>query len=296
MNATTTQPNPIPPPRGRHPPPAPPDPRRRTGPADPRTAAATPQPPPHRSRSRPQPHRRSRPAAARAAAARHAAGAATAADGDAAARTHPAPAAAAARCRSTPPALPPLTFRPQRPAPAPPRRWPGVAPQNPFGSAAGLVAQSGTASRPGGSCVARLRPVDPGFAGQKDATLGYVSGAQSDRRLDGRAAALGQARLYYPEQASPTTSRASVLLLTIDRSGRVLIVQLLQLRPLAVPGRGLDRRVPRLDRAAVHARHDGGQHPGDIHPALPPGVTLARNADGPATARCGGEAVATGLG
>ena len=128
-----------------------------------------------------------------------------------------------------PPPLPPLPPRPAPPRPVQPRQYARPSPSNPFGAPQDWSLNTAPSPQRPGRPSRGLDLSTGDFAGQKDATLGYVAGAHPTGDWIGALRRWTTARLYYPEQAIADRAQGtSVLLLTIARSGRVLNVQLLQ--------------------------------------------------------------------
>ena len=128
-----------------------------------------------------------------------------------------------------PPPLPPLPPRPPQPRPVQPRQYARPSPSNPFGAPQDWSLNTAP-SPPHSGRPSRGFDLSTGdFAGQKDATLGYVSGAHPSGDWIGALRRWTTPRLYYPEQAIADRAQGtSVVLLSIARSGRVLNVRLLQ--------------------------------------------------------------------
>ena len=128
-----------------------------------------------------------------------------------------------------PPPLPPLPPRPAPPRLAPPRQYARPSTSNPFGAPQDWSLNTAPSQQQPGRPSRGLDLSTGDFAGQKDATLGYVAGAHPTGDWIGALRRWTTARLYYPEQAIADHAQGtSVLLLTIARSGRVLNVQLMQ--------------------------------------------------------------------
>ena len=215
-NATTTQPNPdtsppLPPPPAAQPAPTPPPPAPEP-PAPPAPETPPPPPTPQAAQQPPQPAPAQPPATVTL-------------SQKPAELPPPLP-----PMPEAPPALPPLSFSvPQRPAPAaPPGRIARPSPQGPFGAPQDWSLNTAPSRQPGRP--SRGFDLSTGdFAGQKDATLGYVAGAHPSGDWMGALRRWATARLYYPEQAIADHQQGtSVILLTVARSGRVISVQLLQ--------------------------------------------------------------------
>ena len=131
------------------------------------------------------------------------------------------------------PPVPPLPLPPLPPAPppraAPLRRFVRPSPQNPFAAPQDWSLNTTPSPQPSGRSSRGLDLSTGDFAGQKDATLGYVSGAHPTGDWIGALRRWATARLYYPEQALADHQQGTaVVLLTIARSGQVLNVQLVQ--------------------------------------------------------------------
>ena len=128
----------------------------------------------------------------------------------------------------------PVSPRPITPSPALPRQFARPTPSNPFAGPQDFSFNQAPSSqapspRASGRSSRGFDMSTGDFSGQKDATLGYVSGARPSGDWMGLLRRWATARLYYPDQAIADHQQGTaVVLLTIDRSGRVLNVQLLQ--------------------------------------------------------------------
>jgi protein TonB len=125
-----------------------------------------------------------------------------------------------------PPLLQPFQLtRPIPPRPMAPRQYARPS-NNPFANPQNWALNQAP-SAPGRSS----RGIDLSVgqsAGEREASMGYVSGARPTGDWIGALRRWAQARLYYPEEALAEHQQGTaVVLLTIDRSGKVLNVELL---------------------------------------------------------------------
>ncbi len=131
-----------------------------------------------------------------------------------------------------PPFVPPQPPEPLPPSPLSPSAPPRVArqvPRNPsaFPAPQDWSLNAGPQGRSPGRTSHGLDLSVPGGGSRDDSSLGYVSGARPSGDWMGELRRWVDARKYYPEGAVQSLQQGDVtLMVQIDRSGRVLSVQM----------------------------------------------------------------------